>query len=242
MKFAAALALTGAVLALAAAPAEAAKPRASAAAKSSARRADAAFAQIAARYIASYTRLNPTEATTLGEHRWDAALPDISAAGRASAEAEWRAILAAMNRIDRSALSRENQVDYALLDNQLRYELWKADRLQEWAWEAQNYNAIASNALYGLAARDFAPWPQRLKAATARMEALPAFYAETRRQLVPARVPRITAETVAKRNPGILDTVDEMMRPHLGTLGAAERARFEAAYARLKRSPAGPGG
>ena len=201
-------------------------------------RADAAFAKIAERYIAAYTRLNPTDATTLGEHRWDASLSDVSTAGRAARAAEWRTILAELGKVDRRALSRENQVDYALLDNQLRYSLWSDDRLQPWRWDPQIYNSIASDALYGLAARDFAPWPQRLKAATARMEALPALLAEARRQLDPARVPKIHAETVARRNPGILDTVNDMLAPHLGELEAGDRARFDAALAGLKAAVA----
>ena len=228
------LPLTLAALALTAPAPAFAKTRPVAAHKVAAKVANTAFAAIAKRYIADRTRLNPTEATTLGEHRYDALLPDISAKGRTIQQVEWRVLLAAMNRIDRSALSRENQVDYAMLDNQLRYDLWSANRLQAWRWDPQGYNAIASGALYGLAARDFAPWPERLKAATARMEALPAFLAETRRQLVPALVPKIHAETVAKRNPGILDTVTDMLVPHLGELSATDRARFEAAQAGLK--------
>ena len=196
--------------------------------------ANAAFAAISDRYIGAVTRFDPTSATTLGEHRYDALLPDISAAGRTAQEAEWRALLVAMNRIDRGALSRENQVDYAMLDNQLRYDLWSDSRLQAWKWDPQIYNGIASGALYGLAARDFAPWPQRLKNATARMEALPAFLAESRRQLVPALVPKVHAETVAKRNLGILDTVTDMLVPHVSELALADRARFEAAQGKLK--------
>ena len=233
MKLRHTLSLAVAVLALTAPAAISAKPK-PVAQKVAGKAANAAFAAISKRYIASMTRSNPVAATGLGEHRYDALLPDISAAGRLRQQAEARALLAAMNRIDRSALSRENQVDYAMLDNQLRYDLWSDSRLQAWKWDPQIYNGIASGALYGLAARDFAPWPQRLRNATARMEALPAFLAESRRQLVPALVPKVHAETVAKRNPGILDTVSEMLVPHLGELSAADRTRFEAAQAGLK--------
>ena len=233
MKLRHALPFALAALALTAPAAAQAKPR-PVAQKVAGKVANAAFAAIAKRYIAARTRFSPTEATTLGEHRYDAQLPDISAAGRAAQQAEWRGLLALMNRIDRSALSRQNQVDYLMLDNQLRYDLWSDNRLQAWRWDPQIYNGIASGAVYGLAARDFAPWPQRLKAATARMEALPAFLAETRRQLVPALVPKVHAETVARRNPGIVDTVTDMLVPHIGELAPADRARFEAAQARLK--------
>lgn len=226
---AAALALTACVAATP--PPE---PTASAPASS----ADQRFAGLAARYIASLTRLSPVEATGLGEHRYDDRLPDISAAGRAAREAEWLAILGELARVDRGRLSRDNQVDFALLDNELRYKLWSNDRLQEWAWDTQGYNDTAGSSLYRLAARDFAPWPARLRSATARMEALPGFLAETRRQLVPARVPKIWAETLARQNPGIVQIAEDMLVPQAGALAGPERARFDAALAGLKTAVA----
>ncbi len=201
--------------------------------------ADARFEGLGQRFIASATRLSPTEATVLGEHRYDTLLPDITAAGRAARAAEWRAILSEMGKLDRRRLSRPNQVDYAMLENELRYRLWSNDVVQDWAWNPQLYNDAAGGALYGLAARDFAPWVVRLKAATARMEALPAFLLETRRQLVPARVPKVFAETVAKQNGGIVEIAEGMLAPHKHALAPADRARFDAALAGLKSAVAG---
>jgi uncharacterized protein (DUF885 family) len=202
--------------------------------KSASSAANTAFQAIAQRFIAAHTRLNPTEATTLGEHRYDALLPDVTAAGRAAAEAQWRALLGEMARIDRSRLSPDHQVDFAILDNELRQRLWQNDRFQSWAWNPQLYNDLAAGSLYGLAARDFAPWRTRLLAATARMEALPGLLAESRRQLVPARVPKVHAETVARQNGGIVDIAETMLAPHADVLNAAERRRFDAALTGLK--------
>ncbi|HUQ14219.1 MAG TPA: DUF885 domain-containing protein [Novosphingobium sp.] len=200
--------------------------------------ADARFAGIAQRYIGSLTRVSPVEATGLGEHAYDDNLPDITAAGRAAREAEWRAILGELARLNRGGLSRDNQVDLALLDNELRYKLWQNDRIQSWAWDATGYNDEAGSSLYRLAARDFAPWPVRLRAASARMEALPGYLAEVRRQLVPARVPQVWAETLAKQNPGIVSIAEDMLGPHASELTGAERTRFDAALAGLKAAVA----
>ena len=200
--------------------------------------ADAAFAALGERYIASLTRLSPVEATGLGEHRYDDKLPDISLAGRAAREGEWRALLGELARLDRAGLSRDNQVDLALLDNQLRYKLWTNDRMESWAWDATGYNDEAGSSLYRLAARDFAPWPVRLRSATARMEALPGYLAEVRRQLVPARVPKVWAETLAKQNGGIVEIGRGMLVPHAGELAGAERARFDAAFKGLETAVA----
>ena len=198
----------------------------------------AAFAALSKRYIDGIAESSPVNGTTIGDHRFDDKLPDVSAAGRARDLAYAKAMLAELGRINRRALPREAQVDAAILDNQLRFDIWQLQVGQSWAWDAQIYNDIAGGALYGLAARDYAPWPQRLKAATARMEAMPAFLAETRRQLVPARVPGIVATTVAKRNGGIVDIAESMLAPHKGELSPADQQRFDSALATLKSAVA----
>lgn len=200
--------------------------------------ADARFEGLGQRFIASATRLSPTEATVLGEHRYDTLLPDITADGRAARAAEWFQILGELAQIDRRRLTRGNQVDHAMLENELKYRLWNQNVLQDWAWNPQLYNDAAGGALYGLAAREFAPWDVRLKAATERMEALPAFLTQTRRQLVPARVPKVFAETVAKQNGGIVEIAEGMLAPQAGALAPADRARFDAALGGLKRAVA----
>ena len=200
--------------------------------------ANAAFAAIGVRYIDTIVRLSPVIATQLGDHRFDDRLPDVSAAGRAKAMQADKALLADLGRVDRAGLSRDNQVDALLLDNALRFEIWDTEVLQSWAWNAQSYNDTAAGSLYTLAARDYAPWPQRLKAATARMEALPALLAQSRRELVPARVPAIYATTVAKQNAGIMEIATGMLAPHAGELTGADRTRFDAALAGLTKAVA----
>ncbi|MES2055513.1 MAG: DUF885 domain-containing protein [Pseudomonadota bacterium] len=200
--------------------------------------AESVFAALSARYVQGIAQFSPVYGTTLGDHRFDDRIGDVSATARARRIAHDNALLAELGKIDRAQLSRENQVDAALLDNALRYDLWDLQTLQSWKWDAQVYNDIAGTALYGLAARDFAPWPQRLKAATARMEAMPAFLAQARAQLVPARVPQVFATTVAKQNSGVVDIAESMLAPHAGELAPDDRKRFDAAIVTLKSAVA----
>jgi uncharacterized protein (DUF885 family) len=200
--------------------------------------ADAAFATLAQRYLDGFASLNPSYATSLGDHRFDDKVTDMSAEARGRGTAFAREILAELGRIDRARLSRENQVDAALLDNNLRYSIWTDEVLRSWAWDPQIYNEAAGGALYSLAARDFASWEKRLKSATARMEAIPALLAQTRANLVPARVPEIFATTVAKQNGGIVSVAEGMLAPHKGELDAADARRFDAALAKLKAAVA----
>lgn len=200
--------------------------------------ANAQFAALSKHYVDSLARFSPVSGTQLGDHRFDDKLPDITARGRGNQAAFDQALLGNLARINFKALSRDNQVDFLLLKNALDYDLWDIQALKSWSWNAQNYNDAAAGALYTLAARDFAPWPKRLKAATARMEALPAFLLESRRQLVAAKVPQIYASTVAKQNSGIVEIAEGMLAPHANELAPADKARFDAALVKLKAAVA----
>ena len=196
--------------------------------------ADQAFQRLGDRWLAETLRLNPVAATQAGEHRYDHLLPDIGGGGRGAQLVLARSTLAALSAIDRSQLSRPMQVDAAVLENQLRFDIFQLEQLQEYAWNPLGYTGTAGSALYGLMAREFAPLPDRLRSATRRMELLPAWLAEARRQLVPARVPRVFAETAVRQNAGLDSIIDGMILVHAGQLPAAEQERLKAAAAALK--------
>ncbi|WP_296279135.1 DUF885 domain-containing protein [Pseudoxanthomonas sp.] len=209
-----------------------------AAASTDTAKADAAFADLSKRALEGWLQLSPVGATQIGEHKYDGELDDLSAAGRQKGLEFSKKILAELDATDIAALSRENQVDAAILRNQLQYDIWTAETLQSWAWDPQVYNNVAGGAIYGLMAREFAPLPDRLKSATARMQKIPALLAQARENLDPARVPKVHAETVAKQNAGILSIVDTFITPHLKELREADRAQADAAIDGLKKAVA----
>lgn len=197
---------------------------------------DAAFADLSKRALDTWMQLSPVSATQIGDHRYDSELDDLSAAGQQKTVDAYKALLGELDKIDVAKLGRENQVDAAILRNQLQSEIWNAEVLQSGKWDPQLYNGIAGSAIYGLMAREFAPLPERLKSATARMEKLPAIFAQARENLDPARVPKIHAETVAKQNKGILSIVDTFITPHIGELPQADQQRLQAAIEGLKKA------
>jgi len=201
-------------------------------------KADAAFADLSKRALDGWLQLSPVSATQIGEHRYDAELDDLSATGRQKNLDFSKKILGELDALDVATLSRENQVDAAILRNQLQYDIWTAETLQSWAWDPQVYNNVAGGAIYGLMAREFAPLPERLKSATARMQKIPALLAQARENLDPARVPKVHAETVAKQNAGILSIVDTFITPNLKDLPEADRAQAQAAIDGLKTAVA----
>ncbi|HDS1633966.1 MULTISPECIES: DUF885 domain-containing protein [Stenotrophomonas] len=197
---------------------------------------DAAFADLSKRALDTWMQLSPVSATQIGDHRYDSELDDLSAAGQQKTLAAYKALLGELDKIEVAKLGRENQVDAAILRNQLQSEIWNAEVMQSGKWDPQLYNGVAGSAIYGLMAREFAPLPERLKSATARMEKLPAIFAQARENLDPARVPKIHAETVAKQNKGILSIVDTFITPHIGELPQADQQRLQAAIDGLKKA------
>ncbi|KRA52244.1 hypothetical protein ASD77_11175 [Pseudoxanthomonas sp. Root65] len=201
-------------------------------------KADAAFAELSKRALEGWLQLSPVSATQIGEHAYDGELDDLSADGRQKSLAFSKKTLGELDAMDIAALSRENQVDAAILRNQLQYDIWTAETLQSWAWDPQVYNNVAGGALYGLMAREFAPLPERLKSATARMQKIPTLLAQARENLDPARVPKVHAETVAKQNAGLLSIVETFITPNLKDLPEADRAQAQAAIEGLKNAVA----
>ena len=195
--------------------------------------ADAQFAELSKKALDTWMQLSPVSATQIGDHRYDSQLDDLSAAGQQKSLDASKALLAELDKLDVSKLGRENQVDAAILRNQLQSDIWSNETMQAWKWDPQVYNGLAGSAIYGLMAREFAPLPERLKSATARIELIPQIFAAARTNLDPARVPKIHAETVAKQNRGILSLVETFIVPNIGQLEAADQERLKTAIATL---------
>jgi uncharacterized protein (DUF885 family) len=199
---------------------------------------DATFAGLSKRWLDGFLALNPVAATQQGDHRFDSELDDLSAAGRTKYVDFAKKTLAELDAIDVSKLSRENQIDAAILRNQLQSDIWGMDTLQSWAWDPQMYSGLAGGAIYNLMAREFAPLPERLTSASARMEKLPALFAQMRENIDPARVPKIHAETVARQNAGVISLVEQFIVPNADQLQGDDRKRLDAAVEGLRKAVA----
>lgn len=159
---------------------------------------DAAFVDLAERYIEALLEMNPEYATSLGDHRYDHRLDDYSAEGVARSLELDKRFLVELQTIDPADLSEANAVDYEILDNRIRYGIWAAEELREWEWNPMRYNV--GNAVYSLLARDFAPLEERLRNLNERLKAIPAAIAAAKANL--KNPPRIHTETAMLQNPG----------------------------------------
>jgi uncharacterized protein (DUF885 family) len=193
--------------------------------------ADQRFERLAARFLDELPALSPIAATALGDHRFDHEIDDLSVAGRDRRRGFFVRYQQELRQIDPRQLSRSHQVDYRLLAEEVERELWSLNRLQEWAWNPILATQLTGSAIYNLMAREFAPLEQRLLAVTARLEQFPRLYTQIRATLEPHRVPPVHAETALKQNRGVVNILEDQVRPRMGVLSAEDRGRLERAIA-----------
>ena len=195
---------------------------------------DQAFEQLARRYLDEFPELSPVDATSLGDHRFDDRIDDVSVDGwKAQLDFSER-YLAALQPIDRARLTRANQVDALLLAHELEYRRWKLATLEDWRWNPLIYTGLAGDALYGLIARDFAPEPERLQKLGKRLDELPRFLSQVRETLVPARVPKVHAETAVKQNAGLVSLLDGEIAQRIAALPTSDQEGLRASVTRAR--------
>ncbi|MBS0260842.1 MAG: DUF885 domain-containing protein [Planctomycetes bacterium] len=197
---------------------------------------DQAFETLTTKYIKEFPELSPTGATILGDHRFDNRLDEVTDAARQKSAALARRYLAELAKIAPAKLTRAHQVDYQMLDQSLRAELWRYEKLRDWAWNPLIYTELTGNSIYGLLAREFAPLTTRLGHVADRLEQFPQLLQQVRATLDVKRVPPIHAETAVKQNRGVLSILENMVEPHLGTLPDAERTRMQKAIATAREA------
>ncbi len=190
---------------------------------------DRKFEEFGKRFVGEFPAFSPVSATLLGDHRFDAKVDEVSAEARSSEAAFCRRMLKELETFQRDELSKASQIDAELLENELRSSLWRLEEFEEWAWNPTAYTRLAGNSIYGLMARDFASRKERLHNVTERLKEFPRLLEQVRKTLVPARVPKIHAETAVKQNRGVLSILDHMVKPHLGELSPEGRKNLEQA-------------
>ena len=200
--------------------------------------ADKQFEDLAKRYLDESPALGPVGATSLGDHRFDHLVNQVSSEARAERVAFNKKYIEELEIIPKRELSRAYQVDAALLDNRLRSGIWRIEELQEWSWNPLRYTGLAGGAIYSLMAREFAPVEERLINVAGRLEQFPRMYAQIRETIIPERVPKIHAETAVKQNKGVLSILDNLVVPQKNKLKKRYRKQLNKAIETARKENA----
>jgi uncharacterized protein (DUF885 family) len=147
--------------------------------------------QLAGDVLDELLERHPDFATTLGEHRFDDCLPDLSPAG-AEQEARWvDGCLTALDTLDEPSMTVDERVDAAILRNRLEANRFAVTEMRDHEWDPLVANP--GTAIYTLLVRDFAPLGDRLRSTVGRLRAVPASLETARRTL--HDMPRVHVET-----------------------------------------------
>ncbi len=135
---------------------------------------DAAVDDAAKAYLDLLVQLSPETATNLGIHTRDTELDDRSFQGFENAISREEDMLAGLERRFANArLSPEKRTDLAILKGALRVDIRTKQVVVPLERQPDIYTAPL-NVLFFMAAREYAPAPERAKNILARMEKIPA--------------------------------------------------------------------
>ena len=144
---------------------------------------DGAFRAIAKEAIDDHLRRNPSAATDLGVHTYDAQLDDVSQTAIAAESKSLAGFRSRVVAIDPSTLSLDARLDREQLIRAFDAGILADDEIRQWAKNPDLYSSVVTNAAFVIMKRAYAPAADRLKALIAREERMPAALAEARRNL-----------------------------------------------------------
>jgi len=165
--------------------------------------ADAKLETFFRNYLDDYFRLRPLDATRLGDHRFDAQLEELSPEARAKWREVTRRTLADLpKQVSYSKLSRAGQIDYEILEHNLRTDEWLTENTHPYEQDPRIYNGYISDSVYLLLAQSSLPKETNVANSIARMALIPGAVLAARQNL---KNPfRTHTETAIKQNRGAI--------------------------------------
>jgi uncharacterized protein (DUF885 family) len=192
-------------------------------------------ASFGAKFMDQYWRLHPDDAIVAGYYQVAGIqlVPDVHQ--RAELHRFLTASLARLETIPAAQLDAGTRADRAVLENQLRSELWNLDEFRNWEWDPSLYNIGQSFDL--LLHTEYAPLEQRLRSVSARLARVPAYYAAAAQSI---HNPTLEHTQLAiEQNAGALGLLGSELDQQIGNsaLSAPEkqqmRSRVRAAHAAI---------
>jgi len=193
--------------------------------------ADARVRQLADEYLRGYYEFNPTKATALGLHEYDAQLETRSSDAIARETRRVRGWLAQTARTPEWRLSPEARYDFLVARAHAQADLLELEDVRLWQHNPNLYNVLLAESVDNILKRNYAPIEQRLDALLTRERQAPRLLAEARTNL--QNPPRIYTETAIAQTRGSVGffqrVVPQMFeRAGGGRLSAARRSEFAA--------------
>jgi uncharacterized protein (DUF885 family) len=173
-------------------------------------------------------RERPLTATSLGDHRFDAQLDDISPEARSRRREQAQRTLEDLPKaINYGQLSRDGQIDFEIWQSDLRQQLWEQENIRPFERDPRTYGRYLSDSVYQLVAKSTAPKETNIANAVARMVEMPRIIEEAKRSLTQPVRPIL--ETAIRQNQGAISFYEKDLFQYTGDPGSASPLKIAAA-------------
>jgi uncharacterized protein (DUF885 family) len=186
-----------------------------------------AFDALSADYLDRFLALSPTEATLLGDHRYDGRWPDLSTDGDAQQDRFEQEILVRLQAIPREGLNPAARVDSEMLETQLRYGLFSRKELGSAELRPLYYTGVIGAGLDPLVNREFGTREARAQSLASRLDGIAAILSVARARLT--RPSKVQTETALQQVAGLLALTEKDLPEQFKDIPAVPAAAGRAA-------------
>lgn len=144
---------------------------------------ESSFQELCRETLDFYWRFSPVSATFMGVHDFDTELDDISRDFILQGIADYKTLLAKLERVDAGTLTKPERIDLQLLVNNLRAAARGLEEYRLWEKDPAGPVQLGLYGVFVLALRDFAPLEQRAEAMLSRLRQVPRVIAQGRANL-----------------------------------------------------------
>ncbi|HTA29390.1 MAG TPA: DUF885 domain-containing protein [Candidatus Cybelea sp.] len=154
-------------------------------------------------YLEEHFRQQPTDATRLGDHRFDGLLDDVSAAARARwLELDRETLARLPQEVDYAKLTRDGQIDFEIFQHELQAGIWLTENTHPFEEDPRTYGAYINDSVYQLLLQSSLPKEINVGHCLERMARIPAVIAVARQTLT--HPPKPILETAILQNRGAI--------------------------------------
>ncbi len=180
------------------------------------------------RYLDERFTMHPGEATSLGDHRFDDKLDDLSpAALKRSFDHLKQTRTKLRKEIDRSKLTCDEQIDYDIFDHELETGIWLHENTNPYAENPRVYNEFISDSVFLLFTQSRLPKETNVANAIARMKQIPKVVAAAKQNL--KNPPKVVLETASRQNKGSIGFFESDLFEYVGDSPQLSAVKAEAA-------------
>ncbi len=182
----------------------------------------------------AYFHFNPSAGTSAGFHQYDTQLEDYSLHTIQQQAVVLKQFEREVSAFPAATLSQEQAADRELVLGTIRSTLLDLESIRTWEKNPDRYSSTASNAVFVIMSRKYAPEPERLRAVMARERQMPKMLEYARGNL--KNPPRIYTQVAIEQLPGIISFFQrDVPLAFGGVKDAAQLAQFHETNATVIR-------